>query len=246
MLKFFLGIKLNHSPVIAWLLIITIVAVQLVNKFVFRVKASEGFMDYKSIQEAARENNAGFSDPFFQIAAADMYAEGRKYNTNFIVNAIIYYFFLASGLILSECLLGHFNMIMLVIVGIMVSYLTPAMTVMSCNKGVGMPPVGGVYCCGEYFAWFMSGITMAILLNYHFLKTKKVSTFMFGLLFLVFGLGVLMYQSYFNMKHLNDPVMKALVPENVGWCIKTTTSVVPYLLGGLTTMGMMGLLLRTH
>jgi hypothetical protein len=241
MLKSFLGVKLNHRPVLAWVLILAIVAVQLINKFVFHVKVKENFTDYMSVQDAARQNNAGFTDPFFQIAAADMYADGRQFNTRFVVNAIIYYFFLTSGLVLSECLLGHFNMIVLVIVGIMVSYLTDAVTAISCIKtGEPSGKVGGVYCCGEYFSLFMAGITMAILLNYHFLKAKKISSFMFGLLFLVFGVGVLMYQSYFNMKSLNGPDAKA------GWCVKSTTSVVPYLLGGMTTMGMMGLLFTTH
>lgn len=242
MLKSFLGIKLNHSSVLAWLFILTIVAVQLVNRFVYNVKASDNVLlsNDKSLQKLARDNYAGFTDPFFQIAAANMYAKDRKYNLHFIVNAIIYYFFLISGLVLSECLLGHFNMIILVVLGMMVSYLTSAMNNIYCKTNtpaVGM--VGGVYCCGEHFAWFMSGVTMAILLNYHFFKTKKVSTFMLGLLFLVFGAGILMYEHFFNMKQLDKS-------NGVEWCMQATSSVRPYLFGGVITMGMMGLLFKTH
>ena len=257
MFKSFLGVQLKQRPFLAWALILGIVAIQLVNRFVMNEKNNkrhysieELFSDRHTLQEEAQKKGLGFSDPLFQVAAADMYTARKHDNTKEIVSTILYYFFLLSGLVLAESVLGHFNMIMLVIVGVMVSYLTSAMTTISCvnnSSGVSVGLVGNQYCCGEYFTWFMAGVTMAVVFNYHFLKTKKVSHFLYGLMFLVFGFGVLMYQKYYYNTDYDVRVAGMSksakdMGEGTKWCIQATQSVVPYLLGGMTTMGMMGLL----
>lgn len=236
MLKSLFGIHLKQKPVLGLMIMLVIITIQLLNKFVYYEKKPKAIENFYSIQEKAREYNAGFASPFFQAAAADMFTQEGEYNTKRIMGIVIYYLFVLTGLLLGESVLGHFNLIMLVIIGIMVEYLTKAMIMVSCyQKETAL--VGGEYCCGQYFAWFMCGVTSAILFNYHFLKTKKVTTFIFGLMFLALGFGILMYQKYFiGMPSGLDS------DEKTSWCVAATQSTVPYLLGGMTSMGAMGLL----
>jgi len=243
MTKSLLGIQLKKTPTLGLTMMMAIVAIQLVNKFAYpdkkKVQVSvEEFETVKSgsLQESARHNSAGFTGPLFQAAAADMHTQDEDYSTKRIVAMVIYYFFVLTGLVLGESVLGHFNLLMLVTVGIMVEYLTVAMMTISCTTSpVGM--VGGRFCCGEYFGWFMCGVTAAILFNYHFLKSRKVSTFVFGLMFLALGAGTMMYQKYYVGFPGDNKV-----DEATEWCAAATQSGVPYLLGGMTTMGALGLL----
>lgn len=230
-MKSLLGVKLSHTPVLAIITFIIIVVVQMVNKFVFLDKNKLNIAE--TLKQKYNKVGTGFLYPFFQAGSIDMYKD-NVYNVKRIINIILYYLYLLGGLMLTEAVFNRYTMLLLLLVGVGVEFITPAMTHITCTistKGV----VGGIFCCGESLTWYYLGVIASILLNYHFLSKKKISSLLFILLFIIIGGLVGVYNALY--------VYKELEQLNANWCYATTVSIIPYLLGGVFTFGSLGLLM---
>jgi hypothetical protein len=230
-MKSLLGVKLSHTPVLAIITFIIIVVVQMVNKFLFLDKNKPNLA--QSLREKYHKAGLGFLYPFFQAGSIDMYKE-KVYNGKRIIGIILYYLYLLGGLMLTEAVFNRYTMLLLLLVGVGVEFVSPAMLHLTCSnatKGI----VGEIFCCGESLTWYYLGVIASILLNYHFLSKKKISSFLFVLLFLIIGALVGAYNALYVYKEFDQ--------LKVNWCYATTISIIPYLLGGAFTFGSLGLLL---
>ena len=182
----FLGIKFSHTPVLAILIFLIIVSIQLINKFYFTDKGK------LNLSQAARlkMKETGYLVPFFQAGAIDLYKE-PTYDATRISNIVIYYVLLLSGLMLTESVLGKYTMLLLLLVAVGVEFVSTTMFSLTCFPyGAVSPDIGNTFCCGMSIQWFYAGVIASILFNYHFLAKKKISTFMFMLLYFAIGLGL--------------------------------------------------------
>ena len=230
-MKSLLGVKLSHTPILAIIMFIIIIVMQMVNKFVFLDKKLPNMA--QSLRQKYHKEGAGFMYPFFQGGAIDMY-QNKPYDVKRIINIILYYLYLLGGLMLSESVFNRFTMLLLLLVGVGIEFVTPAMSQLTCSastRGV----VGETFCCGESLSWYYLGVIASILFNYHFLSKKKISSLLFILLFLIVGGLVGVYNALY--------VYKDLEQLKLNWCAATSYSIIPYLLGGVFTFGSLGLLL---
>ena len=228
-MKSLLGIKLSHTPILAIITFIIIIVMQMVNKFVFIDKNKPNMAESLRL----KYNGAGFLYPFFQGGSIDMY-QNTPYNARRIIGIILYYLYLLGGLMLTEAVFNRYTMLLLLLVGVGVEFVTPSMTQLTCaNSTKGN--AGGIFCCGESLTWYYLGVIASILLNYHFLSKKKISSLLFLLLFIILGALVGVYNALYVYKELNQ--------LNANWCYATIVSIIPYLLGGVFTFGSLGLLM---
>jgi len=230
-MKSLLGVKLSHTPILAIIMFIIIVVMQMVNKFVFLDKNKPNMAE--TLKQKYHKVGAGFLYPFFEGGSIDMYKE-KVYNARRIISIILYYLYLLGGLMLTEAVFNRYTMLLLLLVGVGVEFVTPPMTQLTCTistKG----NAGGIFCCGESLTWYYLGVIASILLNYHFLSKKKISSLLFLLLFIIIGGLVGVYNALYVYKELDK--------LNANWCYATTVSIIPYLLGGVFTFGSLGLLM---
>jgi hypothetical protein len=230
-MKSLLGVKLSHTPILAIITFIIIVVVQIVNKFVFLDKNKPNLA--KSLREKYPLAGLGFLYPFFQGGSIDMY-ENNIYNAKRIISIILYYLYLLGGLMLTEAVFNRYTMLLLLFIGVGIEFVSPATLYLTCSratKGV----VGEQFCCGEAMTWYYLGIIASILLNYHFLSKKKISSLLFLLIFFIIGALVGVYNALY--------VYKPFEEFQINWCISLTYSIIPYLLGGAFTFGSLGLLM---
>ena len=230
-MKSLLGVKLSQTPILAVITFIIIVVVQIVNKFVFLDKEKPNLA--KSLREQYPKAGLGFLYPFFQGGAIDMHKE-NVYNARRIISIILYYLYLLGGLMLTEAVFNRYTMLLLLFVGCGIEFVSPATLHLTCSqatKGV----VGENFCCGETMTWYYLGIIASILLNYHFLSKKKISSLLFLLIFIIIGALVGVYNALYVYKEFD--VLK------LNWCVSIVYSIIPYLLGGAFTFGSLGLLM---
>ena len=226
----FLGIKFSHAPTLSIFIFCLIVIIQVINKFYFTDKSRH------NLSEAARikYKETGYLVPFFQAGAIDLYRD-QDYPAARITNIVIYYVLLLSGLMLTESVLGKYTMLLLLLVGVGVEFVSKQMFMLTCFPFKSITEkVSDLFCCGMSIQWYYAGVIASILFNYHFLAKKKISTFMFMLIYFAIAIGFSLYQVYVLY---NSPVMK-----DYAWCATGTMGIAPYLIGGAFTFGSLGLL----
>ena len=224
-----LGIKMTHVPVLSIIIMILIVTMQLVNKFLFIDKEKDNVL----LTLRNQSHEFGALMPFLQAGAIDMYA--KKNSTYQIIMLVgVYYFALLVGLMLTETVFGGYNMLLLLLVGVGINFVTPIMTKLTCQKHVvSCVNMIDSLCCGQPLTWYYIGIIASILFNYHFLANKKVSTSLFVIMYFVLGLLL----AFGQFKFLENTGDKRSVA-----CVTFIFNLVPYLLGGAFTFGSLGLL----
>jgi hypothetical protein len=226
----FLGIKFSHAPILAIIIFIIIVLMQVINKFLFIDKGKDNI----AVEAKRKYKEAGYLAPFFQAGAIDMYTD-NEYTSARIINIVVYYMLILTGLILTESILGRYTMLLLLLVGVGVEFVSFAMLKMTCFPyGQFTSTVGDLFCCGVNIQWYYAGVIASILLNYHFLAKKKITTALFMLMYFVIGIALSLYQTYYIY---NVPIMK-----EIAWCATGTMSIAPYLIGGAFTFGSLNLL----
>lgn len=225
-----LGIKMTHAPVLSIIVMILIVTMQLVNKFLFVDKKKPNVL--LTLRKQSHELTATM--PFFQAGAINMYSE-KTYTPYRIVMMTMYYLSLLVGLMLTETVFGRYNMLLLLLVGVGINFVSPLMGSITCFKYSTYETISirDSLCCGESLTWYYVGIIASILFNYHFLSNKKVSTSLFLVMYFVLGL-LLAFGQFKFLENQGDK-------RTVG-CVTVTTGLVPYLLGGAFTFGSLGLL----
>lgn len=225
-----LGIKMTHAPVLSIIVMILIVTMQLVNKFLFTDKKKDNVL----LTLRKQSHEFGALMPFLQAGAIDMYA--TKNSTYQIIMLVgVYYFALLVGLMLTETVFGRYNMLLLLVVGVGINFVTPIMINLTCQKHnlVSCVEMRNSLCCGQPLTWYYIGIIASILFNYHFLSNKKVSTSLFIIMYFVLGLLL----AFGQFKFLENTDDKRTVA-----CVTFIFNLVPYLLGGAFTFGSLGLL----
>jgi hypothetical protein len=223
-----LGIKMTHVPVLSIIVMILIVTMQLVNKFLFIDKEKDNIL--RTLIK--KQPELALTMPFLQAGAIDMYAE--KLSTYQIIMLVgVYYFTLLVGLMLTETIFGGYNMLLLLLVGVGINFVTPIMGNLICLKHrVSCVAMMDRLCCGQPLTWYYIGIIASILFNYHFLSNKKVSTSLFIIMYFVLGL-LLAFGQFKFLENQGD---------NSAECVTFIFNLVPYLLGGAFTFGSLGLL----
>jgi hypothetical protein len=225
-----LGIKMTHAPVLSIIVMILIVTMQLVNKFLFTDKKKPNVL----LTLRKQSHELGATMPFFQAGAIDMYAV-KTYTPYRIVMMTMYYLSLLVGLMLTETVFGRYNMLLLLLVGVGINFISPLIGSINCFKQTPFETVSirDSLCCGESLTWYYVGIIASILLNYHFLANKKVTTALFIVVYFIIGLLL----TFGQVKYLEKQA-----DLRISSCVTVTTGLVPYLLGGAFTFGSLGLL----
>jgi hypothetical protein len=226
-----LGIKMSHAPVLSIIVMILIVTLQLVNKFLFTDKEKPNLL--LTLRKQSHELG-GASMPFLQASSIDMYSS-KTYTPYRIVMIVMYYLSLLVGLMLTETVFGRYNMLLLLLVGVGINLVSPLFAGITCFKQANYAYVSVDHklCCSESMTWYYVGIISSILLNYHFMSNKKVSTSLFIVIYLIIGL-LLSFGQYKYLENRGDK-------QTIG-CITVTAGLIPYLLGGAFTFGSLGLL----
>jgi hypothetical protein len=227
-----LGIKFKQTPIMAISVVMVVVAVQLLNKFLYLDNG-------KDMATEAHNAGAGFASPFLQAGAVGMYDKDINMNARKIVTYVFYYLFLLLGLMVSESVLGHYTMLVTLLMAVVVNTFIPIFSLVSCNSLKFSQPD---FCCGENISWFYLGVLCAILFNYHYLSNKKITHMLYMFLFLAVGVGIYFFNALFYNKNRVFEVKGDKVEGDV--CYNLVNDVVPYLLGGLLTMSQLGLLLK--
>jgi hypothetical protein len=234
-MTYFLGIKMTHVPVLSIIIMILIVTMQLVNKFLFIDKEKHNIL----LTLIKQKRELALTMPFFQSGSIDMY-KMKKYSPYKIVMMTMYYLSLLVGLMLTETVFGRYNMLLLLLIGVGINFVVPIFDELTCEKQyykesipVSMVSSGTPLCCGEPITWYYIGIIASILLNYHFLVNKKLTTLLFVFIYFIIGF-LLTFGQFKFLENQND---KSLLG-----CTPFMTGLVPYLLGGAFTFGSLGLL----
>lgn len=225
-----LGIKMTHAPVLSIIVMILIVTLQLLNKFLLTDNQKPNLL--LTLREQSYE--LGGMMPFLQASSIDMYVE-KNYSAYRIFMIIMYYLAILVGMMLTETVFGRYNMLLLLLVGVGINFVSPLFARITCYKATPFADVSvnDKLCCGQSMTWYYIGIISSILLNYHFISNKKISTSLFVVLYLIIGL-LLSFGQYKYLENQND--------KRVVGCVTATTCLVPYLIGGAFTFGSLGLL----
>jgi hypothetical protein len=227
-----LGIKMTHVPVLSIIIMILIVTMQLVNKFLFIDKEKHNIL----LTLIKQQQELAITMPFFQSGSIDMY-KMEKYSPYKIVMMTMYYLSLLVGLILTETVFGRYNMLLLLLIGVGINFVVPILDNLTCKDRqqivFTMVSSGSPLCCGEPITWYYVGIIASILLNYHFLVNKKLTTLLFVVIYFIIGF-LLTFGQFKFLKNQNE--------EYLLGCTPFMTGLVPYLLGGAFTFGSLGLL----
>jgi hypothetical protein len=227
-----LGIKMTHAPVLSIIVMILIVTMQLVNKFLFIDKEKHNIL----LTLIKQRQELAITMPFFQSGSIDMY-KMKKYSPYKIVMMTMYYLSLLVGLMLTETVFGRYNMLLLLLIGVGINFVVPILDNLTCKfrHQVVFTQVssGTTLCCGEPITWYYVGIIASILLNYHFLSNKKVSTSLFVFIYFIIGF-LLTFGQFKFLENQNEEYLLGCTPFMTGF--------VPYLLGGAFTFGSLGLL----
>ena len=225
-----LGIKMTHAPVLSIIVMILIVTMQLVNKFLFIDKEKHNIL----LTLIKQKRELALTMPFFQSGSIDMY-KMEKYSPYKIVMMTMYYLSLLVGLMLTETVFGRYNMLLLLLIGVGINFVVPIFDQLTCAKDLpfAMVSTGTTLCCGEPLTWYYVGIIASILLNYHFLVNKKLTTLLFVFIYFIIGF-LLTFGQFKFLENQND--------KRLLGCTTFIGGLVPYLLGGAFTFGSLGLL----
>jgi hypothetical protein len=227
-----LGIKMTHAPILSIIVMILIVTMQLVNKFLFIDKEKHNIL----LTLIKQKRELALTMPFFQSGSIDMY-KMEKYSPYKIVMMTMYYLSLLVGLMLTETVFGRYNMLLLLLIGVGINFVVPIFDKLTCKQNLNftfaMVFAESPLCCGEPITWYYIGIIASILLNYHFLVNKKLTTLLFVFIYFIIGF-LLTFGQFKFLENQNEEYLLGCTPFIAG--------LVPYLLGGAFTFGSLGLL----
>jgi len=220
----------TNIPYLTPLIFILVVILQLVNKYQY---VDKKYSDM-SIELRNKYTFLGYLNPFLQASSIGLHSQ-PNYNTKLIINIILYYGVLLTGLYLTETIMGRFTMLLILLVAIGVEFISPAMYQLTCIPADTIPfgLVGIKGCCGEAFTWFYLGVILVVLYNTKLGKNMSHLVSYLVVMILV-GLFIILYSTFYYFMDKEQTASKTICPS-------ITIGLVPYLLGNLFTVGLLNL-----